>query len=285
MVAKVHTAPTQTGRLSKGVSVTTDAPGAQQLSLMMTFSVQPVIEVRPQARVTLQAVKGQGASQRLVLHRTDGQPLKVERFELDTAGLVQVTTEPVSAPGEQGSMPGDVVVELSVPADAKDGNRGGRLSLFTNHPEQSEVVVPLQVRVRPLIEPRPERVQLWVDEGTPSGRSTSFRLSSNHEQAFTVTGIVSSHPELFTGTAVTTDARLLQTIQVSIAENADIAAMPAAVNGTLRVSSDDPKQPVVEVPVIVSKRVRTVRPARVIQPAAPSEAAPAAAPEAPAEKG
>lgn len=281
MVAKVHTSPTQSGRLSKGVAVTTDAAGAEQLNLMMTFTVQQVIEVRPQPRVMLQAVKGQAASQRLVLHRADGKPLEVTRYELDSPGLVRVTLEPVAAPGEQGSQPGDVAVELSTAEDSPEGNRGGRLSLFTNHPEQPEVVVSLQVRVRPLIEPRPQRVQLWVDEGTTAGRSTSFRLTSNHEQPFTVTGIVSSHPELFTATAVTADARLLQTVQVTLAENADLATMPAAVNGTLRVTSDDPKQPVVEVPVVVSKRVRTTRPARVIRPAAPPEAAPVT----PAEKG
>jgi hypothetical protein len=285
LVAKVHTAVTQSGRLSKGVAVTTDAVGAERLNLMMTFTVQQVIEVRPQPRVTLQSIKGQGASQRLVLHRADGKPLEVTRFELDSANQVGVKLEPVTAPGEQGSQPGDVVVEVSTAADSPEGNRGGRLSLFTNHPEQPEVVVSLQVRVRPLIEPRPERVQLWVDEGTAAGRTTSFRLTSNHEQPFTVTGIVSSHPELFTAAPVTTDARLLQTVQVTLAENADLASMPAAVNGTLRVSSDDPAQPVVEVPVVISKRIRTTRPARVIRPAPPADGVPAEPPAADAEKG
>jgi len=285
LVAKVHTAPTQSGRLSKGVAVTTDAAGAERLNLMLTFTVQQVIEVRPQPRVMLQSIRGQGASQRLVLHRADGKPLEVTRFELDSDNLVAVKLEPVTAPGEQGSQPGDVVVEVSTAADASEGNRGGRLSLFTNHPEQPEVVVSLQVRVRPLIEPRPERVQLWVDEGTAAGRSTSFRLTSNHEQPFTVTGVVSSHPELFTATPVTTDPRLLQTVQVTLAENADLASMPAAVNGILRVTSDDPKQPVVEVPVVISKRVRTTRPARVIRPVAAPEAAPGKPQAAEPEKG
>ena len=285
LVAKVHTSTTQSGKLTKGVAVTTDAEGAEKLNLMMTFSVQPVIEVRPQPRVMLQAIKGQPASQRLVLHRADGQPLKVARFELDSADLAQVTVEPVSAEGEPGAQPGDVVVNVSLPKDEAEGQRGGRLTLFTNHPEQPQVVVSLQVRVRPLIEPRPTRVQLWVDEGTTSGRSTSFRLSSNHERPFEVTQIVSSNPELFTATPVTTGSRLLQTVQVSIVEDADLAAMPSAVRGTLKVSSDDPDQPVVEVPVMVSKRVRTMRPARAVRPVPPPSTAPKAAPGTPAEKG
>ncbi len=281
LVAKVHTALNQSGRLSKGITVTTDAKGAETLSLTLAFTVQPAIEVKPQPQLRVETAMGAARSERVTLHRTDGKPLKVERVEVDDQSLAEMTFGVVPASGEGDGQAGDAWVEAAVAATAPPGNRVTKMRVYTDHPDQPVVDLSLNVRVRPTVEVRPERVTLWVEDSTTAGRSTSVRLSSTRERAFEVKEITSSHPQLFRGVVMGSAAAALHTVKVELVEGATTGSFGPAVNGSLRIATTDADQPVVEVPVTITKRARTMTaPPRVVQPATPAYPAAPARPRA-----
>jgi hypothetical protein len=275
LVAKVHTSPMQNGKLTKSISVNTDAKGAENLSLAMTFTVQPAIDVKPKFQVMVDTVKGVAKSERSILHRTDGKPLKVDKVDIDDPAVAHVTFGAVTEPGDNGAMPGDAWVEVAVAAADSVANQQTKLHIHTDHPDQAVLDLPLGVRVRPLVEARPERVQLWIDENAPGGRTTVIKVASNRDKPFEIKEIVSSNPDVFTAKPTTNGSLALQSVQVELTDKVTATSLVATVSGTLRVTTSDPDQPLVEVPVVVSKRVRSLPP-RPAEPGGPTAMPPSA---------
>ena len=69
----MKTAASQNGRVSKTVSVFTDAAGAESLRLRFTVDIRMPIEALPSFRFVLNTIEGKDSNDRILLRRTDGE--------------------------------------------------------------------------------------------------------------------------------------------------------------------------------------------------------------------
>jgi hypothetical protein len=251
----MRTAPLQDRRISKSIAVRTDAKGLASVNLRFSVEVRAPIEFKPNNRLAISTIEGQETRKRVLLRRADGESLQIFSAETGDQTLV-VVTEPVVKEEKTNNYEaalGDVWLELVLPADSPIGSRTGKLRISTNDPVAKSFEVPFAVRVRPLIEHRPEGVRLWP---TPSrsgdGYSGFVTLNRNEKGFFTVTGIDVSHPEVFSAAVVSSEAAKRQTVRVELAEGLGPEAISSTIEGWIEISTDDPIRSKIEVPVVVA---------------------------------
>ena len=259
LTAKLKTSPTKNGRITKSIKVLTDAADARSIHLRFTVDVETPIIVRPAFRFAFSTIEGEEGRTRVVLHRSDGKPLEilgVETGDPDLEARVEMVVESGSQKSPD-SAPGDAWIEVVSNPAAEVGRRSGSVRIATNQPELPELVMPSSWRVRPLIEARPETVQLWLPtKFRQVQRSSLLSLRHAKRKNFTVTGLEVSHPEIFTAAANSTASASTQVIRVSLIEDVTLDTLESTLDGWVRIDTDDPNRPTIEVPVIVSpKRV------------------------------
>ena len=191
----------------------------------------------------------------MLLSRADGEALEILSAEIGDQKLV-VNTEPVvkkERTNDYEAAPGDVWLELVLPADAPIGNRKGKLRLSTNDPVAQSFDLPFVARVRPLIEHRPDGVRLWpTPSRTGDGYSGFVTLNKNGEGFFSITGIDVSHPEVFSAAVVSLEPAKRQTVRVELAEGLGPEAISSTIEGWIEIKTDDPIRSKIEVPVLVA---------------------------------
>ncbi len=269
----MKTAVSQNGRVSKSVNVYTSEPGAKNLRLRFTVDVRMPIAATPSFRFVLNTIEGQDASQRILLRRTDGEPLEIRRTKVPLTG-VTVTAHAVDNPPPQASPQpeatqtpwgeahqqktqaaetGDVWLDMEASTSLAAGRYSDAVRLATNHPEAPEIEIPFTIRVRPLIEARPAVVRMWTAPTTNSpGRSGIVTLQHHGDRSFGVSSIEVSHPEIFTAVAYGKDPSTQQSIRTALVEGLDAATLGASFEGWIRVTTDDPEKPILEIPVLVA---------------------------------
>ena len=253
--AVISTLPNQSGKLSKSIHVQTDAPGARSILLRFTVAIEQPIEARPRLKLLVTATEGHEASGGILLRRSDRVRLEVYDSAVDRPGLF-VSTQKVEAKGSFGDLraePGDVWLKLSAAADHPVGVVNGTIRLQTNHPKLSELEVPYTVRVRPLMEVRPDVVRLWpATSVNMPGRYAIIGISRVDGHGFSVTGVESSHPEVFSAAAAPEPGSGLQRVRVDLADELAKEQFMGSFDGRLTIRTDDPDKPVLSVPVIVA---------------------------------
>ncbi len=260
LVARVHTNANQQGRLSKSIMVTTDAPDAKNVRLLLSFNLVAPIQVTPRTSLLINATEGQSGSAKVLLHRTDDKPLEIIRTDVGIPDLIDVQLRPVEAAGAAGAKPGDVWLEASYSHQKQAVSRSTKLTVYTNHPDQPVLQLPVTVRVRRLIEPRPSRLTLWLPAKYDGGQVAPLQLTHNNGKPFEIRKLEASHPMLFTAKALSNDAQRTHQIRVELVKGAEKAALKLPIRGHLRISSSDPQRPVIEVPVTVAQRRVRARP-------------------------
>ncbi len=269
LVAKVHTRPTQNGSLKKSIVVALDDPDTKSLNLTLSFTVEAMIEIRPRPQIYVNAVAGSAAEGRILLHRTDGEPLEITEIRFDKEGisLAALPHDPKAA-AQPGFKPqeGDIWLTASVGADAAPGQFTGNAWLTTNHPKMKEMEIPVTVRLRPVMEVRPERLQLWIQEGAGAQQGTLFRMVHNREEGFEVVGIDVEDEGLVVATLLDKGESRAHSIRVSPTEaiTAEDVVTPRATQIIIRTSLED--FPEVVVPVTLAGRRPISRPLRPQQP-------------------
>jgi hypothetical protein len=268
----MKTAASQNGRVSKTVSVFTDAAGAESLRLRFTVDIRMPIEALPSFRFVLNTIEGKDSNERILLRRTDGEALVIRKTLVPMEG-VTVTAEQVdatlpdaehgedadstpwgaAAPAAIAAEAGDVWLEMAADATLAAGRYSDVVRLATNHPEAAEIQIPYTIRVRPLIDARPVVVRLWTAPTTKDpGRSAIVTLTHYGDRKFSITGVEVSHPEIFTAAAYSGEPSTQQSIRTGLVEGLDAATLGASMEGWIRVTTDDPERPVIEVPVLVA---------------------------------
>ncbi|MFV2071284.1 MAG: hypothetical protein ACC742_01345 [Thermoanaerobaculales bacterium] len=264
LTAKMHTSPVQDGRVSKSVTVETDAPLSRVITLRFTVDIKAAIKVKPRLRFNLTTLQGETVSSGILLHRSDGKPLEVLDVETGDPSLV-ASVVPIEKPTKKGSFPavaGDVWVEVAVDSKAQPGSRTGTTRIQLNHPDLRQLDVPYTLRVRPLIEARPAAVRLWLSGGSAEGNSMLLSLRGNGGHEFSVTGIEVSDPEVFFASAKPTETSMQHRIRVGLAKDLDRDSVTSTIEGSIRIHTDSPVRPVIDIPVLVApKRSLTRRPA------------------------
>jgi hypothetical protein len=264
LIANIRTSPLKSERISKSIAVRTDSESLPRVYLRFSLEVRAPIIFQPGNRLVISTVEGQEKKKRVLLRRTDGEALEILSAETGEQKLV-VTTEPVvekEMTNDYEAAPGDVWLELALPADAPIGHRRGNLRLSTNDPVAKSFDLPLVMRVRPLIEHRPDGVRLWTTPSrTGDGYSGFVTLSKNGEGVFSITGIDVSHPEFLSAVVVSSEAAKRQTVRVELVEGLAPEDVSSTIEGWIEITTDDPIRSKVDVPVLVaSSRESSRRP-------------------------
>ncbi|MGD9252756.1 MAG: DUF1573 domain-containing protein [Holophagae bacterium] len=253
--AVISTQPNQSGKLSKSIHVQTDAPGARSILLRFTVAIEQVIEARPRLKLLVTATEGHEGSGGILLRRADGVRLEVHEITADRPGL-SVSTEMVEAKGSIGELraePGDVWLRLATAVNQPVGVVKGTIHLQTNHPRMSDLKVPYTVRVRPLMEVHPDVVRLWpATTLSMPGRYAIIGISRSDGRDFSITGVESSLPEVFSAAAAPDPGSRYQRVRVDLDDGLAKEDFMGSLDGLLTIRTDDPDKPVVTVPVIVA---------------------------------
>ena len=88
LVAKMTTSIVQQGRVSKTIGVRTDSASSPNLQLRFSVEIHRPISAAPAFRFHLTTVEGTAVSERILLHRVDGQEFSVRRTKVDRTDLV-----------------------------------------------------------------------------------------------------------------------------------------------------------------------------------------------------
>lgn len=285
LVARLKTAAGQSGRISKLIAVTTDAPGTPEIRLRFSADVRMPVTVSPAYRFSLTVIEGRSGAVRLSLARDDGRPLRILEASPDREGLELVVASAVAAaesgpdasrgtrtpwgqveqaPSAPPPVPGAIPLELRTSPSLPAGTLSGVVRITTDHPEAPSLEIPYTIRVRPLIEALPASVRMWASASAgDTGRSTFLRLRHNGGRAFAISAVEVSHPQHIVATAVPLAASSEQTVRVALQEGLDATSVGAGVQAWVRISTTDDGRPTVEVPVLVSpardQRSRPVR--------------------------
>jgi len=288
LTASVKTTQWQSRRISKAITVLTDSADQRSLTLRFTVEAYSPIVVRPGVRINLTTIQGAAGSTRILLHRADGKALTVTEVVAEhpqfhvraspVTGGEDTPSKPADAAGLWEDLatrrrpidaaPGDVWIEFAMQEALVPGSTAGELHLTTNHPEAPELNLPYMVRVRPLIEARPEAVRMWLSPNrTSEGRSAIVSLRHNRRGEFAVTDIEVSHPDIFVAAANSTGEGTRQAVRVALVDGLGAEGLAGSVEGWIKVATDDPERPMVEIPVIVSPTRALTRRRLVTRPA------------------
>jgi len=257
LTAKVKTTSTQNGPVSKGIAVTTDAPGAERLMLNLSFTAVSAVSVLPRPQITLNGIVGDEPEVTLILHRADGEKLEVTGITSNEPRIV-IATKPVTEEqmvGRQQAKPGDVLLIASVAPDVKPVIVNGRIKLQTNHPDGTDVTITYSLRIRAVIEANPAQVRLLLQEGNSSARTMLIRVQNNRRGQFKLTGVEPSKPELFRAEVLDGDTKAqVHSVAVMLQDDVLPGSIESSLFESLVLKTDDPAEPELTVPVHIEPR-------------------------------
>jgi len=257
LIAKIKTTAVQSGPVSKSISVTTDAAGAERLMLNVKFTAVSAIMVLPRAQVTLTGIEGDEISNTLVVRRSDGEKLEITGIDNhdDRIEITSKTVEKATTIGRQQAKRGDVVLTVSGAAGLPAVSSNGRFRFMTNHPDAPTVMVNYAIRLRPVIEVRPSQLRLVLQEGNAPARTMLMRIQHNRRGAFKITDIKTSKPDLFGAQLVGENVQQqVQSVAVRINEDVEPGEIPNRLLETLVIHTDDEVKPRIEVSVLIEPR-------------------------------
>ena len=262
LVAKTKTTPLRTRRLSKSITVTTDADATPNLMLRFTVDAEAPLSMFPSDRLVVYSIKGEEARQRMLLRNNDGEKLEVSETETGLDYL-RATVQPVVEKEQWNGIdarPGDVWVELALSAVAPVGVQHGYLELTTDNPTVPFVKIPYLARVREIISVQPDGARLWIaGSGEFEGASTFLGLEHNRGGQFKITGMSVSDPELFIAEAMSKDTARRQTIRVKLQQGLSPGSIAGTVQGWITINTDVPESAELKVPVLVAPTRAGVR--------------------------
>lgn len=252
--------------MSKSISVATDAQNAKSLRLSMRFTVETIITMTPRPQIYTNALVGQPSEGRILMHRNDGKKLEISAVRYESSPI-EVVALPVDLKGEIPPGLKPVAGDVWLVAKAKEGTAPGNYSLkvwlTTNHPKLTEVVIPVTFRIKPVISSHPEQVRLWFQPEGAGARGTLFRINHNGSANFEITGITTADDSIVTASQVGEGPARTHSIRVEASPELDGADLgKTGLSTEVVISTSDPKQPEVRVPVLVVERQAVTRPGR-----------------------
>jgi len=261
LTAKVKTHASQSGHLTKVVTVTTDDPVAKTIQLKLSFDVKPAIEVKPEPRPQLETIEGNTASKTVVLHRADGKPLEVTRIDNGNPKLVTVTSRPATKKDRNlGAVEGDIILEIRSKELSGFTQRTQIVTLHTNHPKLQTMRLPIRIRVKPVITTMPRQVRLWAPaDEEPHDLVSVVTVQSNTKEPFAITAVESSDPGLITAEPKGNGRSARHTIALHVPGKVISSIGLGTKRATLTIRTDDSRKPVLEVPVLIARRRKPKR--------------------------
>ncbi len=242
--AEVDTA-SFSGPNSKAVLVFSNDPDNPQVNLVIKFDSRAFVEVFPKPLLSFNVLQGEPATDKVVVATADGSPLRITGadtgggpFKIDYRELPEKERLP-NLKGQQWE------VSVTVPADAPQGMLNQKITLKTSNPKAPEVSVAVSGIVRPIIQVVPGEINFGTIPATaPVGRNVV--LISNRQDAKLELSSVEVDNKAFTAEVIPLTAG--QRYQVAVTLGA--GAPKGTHRTTLRITTNDPTRPRIEVPVL-----------------------------------
>jgi hypothetical protein len=257
LTAKIKTTSTQNGPVSKGIAVNTNAAGAERLMLNVRFTAVSAVMVLPRAQINLRGIEGDTPAASLILRRGDGEPIEVTKIDNTDERLI-ISAEKVDDERQVGrhkTRPGDVILSVTIRPDLEAVTAAGRFRVRTNHPDARPIDVPYGIRLLPLIEARPERVRLILQDGNVQGRTALLRVQHNRRGQFRITEASASEPEIVKVHLIDGDVeQQVHSLAIMLQDEVEPGDLRGRIYETVTLKTDDPAVPEVSIAVNIQER-------------------------------
>jgi len=245
VTAKLDTADFS-GPVSKSVLIMTNDAANPTVTVIIKADVKPHIEVLPRPLIRFNAVTKEKMEESVVVVASEpDKEFKITGVESSVPYLV-ASYAPLGADERvRGYSQTQYRVTLGLSDEAEVGPVSGRVIIHTDHPEAPEVPVKVYGVVRALLHVTPPQIQFGaVDAKTRPGRNVIVVSNRTTEGEMDITGVNIDDPAF---SAEVRPIREGSRYQVTVI--IDPAAKPGDHYATLKVSTNDPEYPELEVPV------------------------------------
>lgn len=232
------------GPISKAIMVFTNDPEVPQVNLVLKANVRTYVDVLPRPLLRFNVLQGEPASDKVVLVAESDAEFRLLGVEGTGAGIEVAARELKGDERipERGGSQWELTV--TIPADAPEGMLNRRLLVRTSSAKAPEVQVTISGVVRPIVQIIPGEVNFGqVSSQHPIGRN--LVLISNRQ----------GHEMKIAKAEVDNAAFSVETTQMGGGQRFQVAVTlkPGTPSGThrgiLKVSTNDPARPLIEVPV------------------------------------
>jgi hypothetical protein len=242
---KVHAVldtKTFTGPISKGVSVFTNDPANPQIQLTIKATVEPYIISKP-GYARFSVVKGEPNLGEIAqtLWANDGAPFKVLKVDTTIPGVVTSFREATEAERRPEGKGAQWRIAIKLTEQVQVGPLADYVNVYTDHPKQKMVEIPVSGFVRPILAATPPVADFGkVEVKEPLTRSLNLRNFATEPINVTkvegdIKGIEAKLEPVQAG----------REYQVRVTLKPELAKGPFA--GKLLVHTDSPKIPVLQV--------------------------------------
>lgn len=232
------------GPISKAIIVFTNDPQARNTTLLVKADVKAFIEVLPRSLLRFNVLQGEPAANKVLLVSADGSAFKI--LGVDVAdGPYEVKYRELAKEERNANYAGSQwEVAVTVPANAKEGMLNHKLVVKTDSAKAAEVPLTVSGLVRPIIQVVPAEIAFGaVPNDAPVGRNI---ILINNRQGFELKLDNIEIAEPFTTEVVPLQAG--QRFQVAVTLPAG-TAKGTSLRTTMKISTNDPSRPVIEIPV------------------------------------
>lgn len=233
------------GPNSKAVLVFTNDPENPQVNLVVKFDARSFVEIFPKPLLSFNVLQGEPATDKVVVGTADGSPMRITGAD-NGGGPLTVSFRELPEKERIPELKGPQwEVKVTVPANAPEGLLNQKITLKTSHPKAPEVGITVTGSVRPIIRVVPGEINFGTVQATaPIGRN--IVLISNRQDAKLELTAVEVDNKAFSTEVIPVAAG--QRYQVAVTLNA--GASKGTHSTKLRIKTNDPARPSIEVPVL-----------------------------------
>ena len=246
-MGKVHAVvdtATFNGPIAKGVTVFTDDPATPQIELTVRAKVEPYLSAKPGYSRYIY-VKGEPGKPLIgqTIWAPDGTPFEVVKVE-STRPYLKTSFREATKEEREAEVEGKQWrVEIELADDSPVGALAETVTISTNHPKQKMVQIPVSGFVRPVVAVTPPVADFGNIEIKDSF-SKAVNLRNFATEPIRITGVEDSLSGIDSKLEALNEGR---EYQVRLTLKPELGKGP--FNGTLKIMTDSPKQPVIEVPL------------------------------------
>ena len=237
------------GPVTRDVTALTSDPANPSILLTVRAEVHPAVDAEPGyfRFLHVQGAEAPSIAQSVWSADFPGlevlevrSPLPALKVTFRPAAAAERTADPGSATVRQGRQ---WVIQAVLDSEAPTGPLEGDVAVRTNHPQQPELLLPIGGYVRPTLMATPPRAEFGSFAPTEP-RKGSVLVTNYGEQPVRVVSVDSDVPGL---SAQVAEREKGKKYDVNLTLAAGLA--PGPIAGTLRVRTDSPRTPVLEIPV------------------------------------
>jgi len=244
---KVHTSvdtKSFSGPISKSVLVVSNDPDRPQMNLFVKALVKPFVDVAPQAYVRFSVVKGDPASQDVVLISEEKgfKPVVAETAQ----PYVKAEVLPAGDKDKIAGRPGDQYkLAISVTADAPEGLLNAPVRLTTGISQQPTLEIPVSGIVRPRVSVTPITVNFGNFTAGKDPITRNIVVTNNKPGTpVKVTKAEVSVPGFMTDVVPTQEG-----VSYTVVVKASDKVKKGAVDGKVTLYTSDKEKGVIEIPL------------------------------------